>query len=131
MQNCKNKMNDLILIGRHISLVSPDYLYGSLRKAISYGSNSLMIYLGSPQNIFRKPVSELKVNEFKNLLEESNLNIDNVLVHGPYLVNFGNIINEKKLFWSKQFLKSEISRMEEIGLKTLIIHPGISLGKDK
>jgi deoxyribonuclease-4 len=120
-----------ILIGRHIPLKYPDYLLGSAKEAIGYGSNSLMIYMGSPQNSFRKEVSYLKVEEFKNHLIENDLDLENVFVHGSYLVNLGNIIDKGKLNWSINFLKSEISRMEEIGLKTLIIHPGSSLGYDR
>lgn len=124
-------MEEKILIGRHISLNCPDYLLGALKKAISYGSNSLMIYIGSPQTYFRRPLNQLKINEFKQLLLENNLNINHVVVHGSYLVNLANTINNKKLLKSIEFLASDISRMEVIGLKTLIIHPGSSLGKDK
>jgi deoxyribonuclease-4 len=124
-------LNSSILIGRHVSLKSPDYLLGSVKEAISYGSNSLMIYMGSPQSSFRKEVSYLRVEEFKDSLIENGLKIENVFVHSSYLINLANTINKDKLTWSIDFLKSEICRMEKVGLKTLIIHPGSSLGIDR
>lgn len=123
--------NSNILIGRHVSLKSPDYLLGSVKEAFGYGSNSLMIYMGSPQNTIRKDVSQLKVEDFKNFLFDNDLKIENVVVHGSYLINLANTINENKLTWSLEFLSSEISMMEEIGFKTLVIHPGSSLGADR
>ncbi|CAJ0925010.1 7378_t:CDS:2 [Entrophospora sp. SA101] len=86
-----------------------------------------MIYLGAPQNTFRRPISELKIPEFKKVLTEKNINIDNVIVHGPYVMNLANTLDEKIFNQSVDFLKKEIARMEEIGLKTIVIHPGSAL----
>ena len=124
-------MEKKILIGRHLSLTTPDYLIGALKKAISYDANSLMIYIGSPQTYFRRSLYDLKINEFKKCLYDTNLSIDNVIVHGSYLVNLANIKDNQKLLKSIEFMISDIKRMEYIGLKTLIIHPGSSLGEDK
>lgn len=120
-----------IIIGRHVSLSSPDYLLGSLNESLSYGANSFMIYTGSPQNTFRKNVSDLKVDEFKKSLKEKCLDIDNIIVHASYLINLANSVDVDKAVWSTMFLKQEISRMDQIGLKTLVLHPGSSLGFDR
>ena len=58
---------------------------------------------------------------------ENNIDINNVVVHGPYLVNLANTSNEKIFHWSVEFLKKEVFRMEEVGLKTIVIHPGSAL----
>ena len=120
-----------IIIGRHVSLSSPDYLLGALNESISYGANSFMIYTGSPQNTFRKSVSDLKIGEFKKKLKENFLEIDNIVVHASYLINLANTLDKAKSAWSTMFLKQEISIMDQIGLKTLVLHPGSSLGADK
>jgi deoxyribonuclease IV len=119
------------LVGVYVSLKSPDYLLGSINTALKYGSNSFMIFTSSPQRSVRIDINQLKIEEFKLCLNENNIDISNVVVHGSYLINLANIKNKEKLSWSIKFFKEEISRMEAIGLKTLIIHPGSSLGEDK
>ncbi|KLL02532.1 MAG: endonuclease IV [Mycoplasmataceae bacterium RC_NB112A] len=116
-----------LLIGRHCSVESPHFLAGAVRETVSYGANSLMIYLGAPHNSKRRPVEDLKIPEFKKMLAESKIEIDNVIVHAPYILNFANAIDKKKFAWSVEFLKKEIVRMEAIGLKTIVLHPGSSL----
>ncbi|CAG8504891.1 5622_t:CDS:10 [Racocetra fulgida] len=103
---------------------TPYYLPGAVQEAVSYGSNALMIYLGAPQNTRRRPLTELKIPEFRQILAENNINIDNVIVHGPYVTNLANPDRTEIFHWSVEFLKKEVTRMEAIGLKTLILHPG-------
>ncbi|CAG8453585.1 10953_t:CDS:2 [Ambispora leptoticha] len=92
---------------------------------------------GAPQNSFRRPLTELKITEFKKQLVENNIDINNVIVHGPYILNLANTNEDKKksgersIFeWSVKFLKREVARMEEIGLKTIILHPGSALSAE-
>jgi len=113
-----------LIIGRHCLLRAPNYLSGAVEEAASYEANSLMIYLGAPQNSFRQPLNVLKVPEFKQNLKENNIDISKVVVHGSYLINLANTIKKEVFNFSVEFLKKEIERMEEIGLKTLILHPG-------
>jgi deoxyribonuclease IV len=127
MTTNKTSKNYNLIIGRHCLVKSPHFLLGAVREALSYGANSLMIYSGAPQNSFRRPLSELKIPEFKKNLVENNIEINNVIIHGPYLVNLANTLDEKIFSWSVEFLKKEIFRMEEIGIKTVVIHPGSAL----
>ncbi|CAG8455159.1 15937_t:CDS:2 [Cetraspora pellucida] len=90
--------------------LTSQYKLGAVKEALSYGSNAVMIYLGAPQNTRRRPLTELKIPEFRQILAENNIDIDNVIVHGPYVVNLAN--------------PAQVARMEAIGLKTLILHPG-------
>ena len=46
-KNTKRKDYDL-LIGRHCSIESPHFLPGAVQESITYGANSLIIYLGAP-----------------------------------------------------------------------------------
>src|SRR3954452_19158262 len=84
-----------LIIGRHCLVKSPHFLPGAVREALSYGANSLMVYSGAPQNSSRRPLSELKISEFKKILAENNIEINNVIIHGPYLVNLANALDEK------------------------------------
>jgi len=113
-----------LIIGRHCLLKAPGYLPGAVEEATSYDANSLMIYLGAPQNSFRQPLNVLKVPEFKKSLRENNISIHNIVVHGSYLINLANTVKKEVFDFSVEFLKKEIKRMEEIGLKILVLHPG-------
>ncbi|CAI2162899.1 17018_t:CDS:2 [Funneliformis geosporum] len=98
---------------------------GAVKEAVSYESNALMIYLGAPQNArHRVALTELKIPEFKRILVENKIDIDNVIVHGPYVLNMANVAREDIFSWSVEFLKKEIDRMDKIGLKTIVLHPG-------
>ena len=122
--NNKNR-NYKLIIGRHCSCKAPNYLIGAVKEAVSYDANALMVHLGPPQNSRNRPsLSKLKVSEFKQILIENNINIDNVIVHGPYIVNLANTSKKETFHWSVEFLKKEISKMEAIGLKILVLHPG-------
>ena len=90
-----------------------------------------MIYLGAPQNSFRQPLNVLKIPEFKQTLKENNIDINNVIVHGSYLINLANTIKKETFNFSVKFLQEEIQRMQKIGLKTLILHPGSYLTATK
>jgi len=127
----ENKEKYNLLIGRHCLVKAPNFLLGAVQEALTYEANSLMVYSGAPQNSARRPLSDWKIPEFKKLLVKNNLDINNVVVHGPYLVNLANTINEKIFPWSVKFLKGEVARMSEIGFKTMVIHPGSTLNAEK
>ena len=82
-----------LIIGSHVSMSSPNYYLGSVREALSYGSNTFMIYTGAPQNIKRTSTEKCKINEGIKLAEENNINLNNIICHAPYLINLGNIKN--------------------------------------
>ena len=49
----------MIKLGCHVGNNGTDMLLGSVNEALSYNANSFMVYLGAPQNSFRKPISDL------------------------------------------------------------------------
>lgn len=116
-----------LIIGRHSLVRQPDYLLGAIQETLSYQANASMIYLGAPQNSFRQPLTVLKIPEFKKVLVENNLVITNLVVHGSYLINLANTVNQSIFDHSVKFLAEEIQRMEEIGLTIIVLHPGSSL----
>lgn len=58
---------------------------------------TFMFYTGAPQNTRRKAISELKVEEAKALMKENNIDLKNVVVHAPYIINLANTVKEKLL----------------------------------
>ena len=117
-----------IIIGSHVSMSAPNMLVGSVKEALSYNANTFMFYTGAPQNSARKPVSELRVEEARKLMEENNIDIKNVVVHAPYIINIANAKDEGIYELSKRVLKDEIYRTAYIGCKYLVLHPGSHLG---
>src|SRR3954469_7073211 len=91
-----NNKNYKLTIGRHCSFGKPNYLLGAVKEAMSYDANALMIYLGAPQNArHRAALTELKIPEFQQILVKKKIDIDNVIVHGPYVLNMANVAREE------------------------------------
>lgn len=113
-----------MIIGSHVSCKGEDMLLGSVKEAISYNANTFMFYTGAPQNTSRKPISEFKIEEAKALMKDNNIDINNVVVHAPYIINLANTIKPATYNLAVNFLKEEIQRCDAIGIKRLVLHPG-------
>lgn len=113
----------MIKIGSHVSMNGKDMLVGAVQEALSYNANSFMIYTGAPQNTRRKPLSAMKIEEAKVLMNEAGIPFDNVIVHAPYIMNLANGDPLKRQF-AVDFLTSEIERTAAIGAKQIVLHPG-------
>ena len=121
-----------IKIGSHVSNNGDEMLVGSVKEALSYDENCFMLYLGAPQNTYRKPFNMLHSPEFIEILKENNICLDDVIVHAPYIVNLAQSDPEKREF-AVRIITQEMKTMAKIGLKYLVIHPGchMKLGVDK
>ena len=82
----------MLKIGSHVSMSGKEMMLGSVKEALSYGSTTFMFYTGAPQNTARKPIDQLRIDEAKALMAENNINIDDVVVHAPYIINLANTI---------------------------------------
>ena len=114
-------------IGSHVSFDSNEQLIKSVKESISYNANTFMFYTGAPQNTKRCTLDKEKNEYAKKLMKENNINLDKVICHAPYIVNIANDLDDAKYNFSIHFLKEEIKRVEELGVKYLVIHPGSSL----
>ena len=118
-----------MVIGSHVSFNNG--LLGSVKEAISYNANTFMFYTGAPQNTIRKEINVNNVIEAHNLMKEYGINIENVICHAPYIINLANNIDESKWQFSINFLKNEIKRCDELGIKYIVVHPGASVSLDR
>jgi len=110
-----------LIIGSHVSYKASDQLLGSVKEALGYGSNTFMFYTGAPQNTMRGSINlELRDKAYE-LMKDNNIDISNVIVHAPYIVNLANIEN---FDFSVSFLKKEIERCNTLGIKYMVLHPG-------
>ena len=117
-----------LLIGSHVSMNGPDYYLGSVKEAISYGSTTFMFYTGAPQNSYRKPLEELKIEEGRKLLKEQGFDENKIIVHAPYIINAANKNRTDLLDLSIKTIINELRRTYAFGAKILVLHPGNHLG---
>ena len=110
-----------LIIGSHVSYKNSDQLLGSVKEALSYGSNTFMFYTGAPQNTMRGSINLELRNKAYSLMKENNIDINKVIVHAPYIVNLANIDN---FDFSVSFLKKEVERCSVLGIKYMVLHPG-------
>jgi len=117
-----------LLIGSHVSFLKDNQLFGSVEEAISYGANAFMFYTGAPQSTNRSIIDNDLTNKAIALMKKHNIDINNVIVHAPYIINLANNIKEDLYYFSIQFLKEEIKRCELMGINKIIVHPGNHVG---
>ena len=117
-----------LLIGSHVGMNGPDYYLGSVQEAISYNASTFMFYTGAPQNSYRKPLNELKIQEGRALLAKHGFDESKIIVHAPYIINPANPNRPDLLDLSKKLIISELQRTAAFGAKTLVLHPGNHLG---
>lgn len=101
-------------------------LLGASEEAVSYGSNTFMIYTGAPQNTRRKKIEELNIAAGHQHMEEHG--ITDIVVHAPYIINIGNSQNPATFELGVNFLRSEIERTQALGAKQIVLHPGAHVG---
>ena len=113
-------------LGSHVGMSGKEMFLGSVKEAISYDANTFMVYTGAPQNTRRKPIDELRIEEGLALAKEYG--ISEFIIHAPYIINLANNKEDDKYNFSIRFLKEEIDRCKQIGIKYLVLHPGSHVG---
>ena len=114
-----------LIIGSHVSFKKEDQLKGSLLETLSYGANTFMFYTGAPQNTSRYPINDELTYKALELMKEKNIDIRNLVVHAPYIINLANSNN---FDFNVRFLKEEITRVESLFVDKLVLHPGSHVG---
>ena len=122
-----------LIIGSHVSFNKEEGLLGSVKEALNYDSNTFMFYTGAPQNTIRAKIDEKTTKEGQKLMLDKNIDINDVIIHAPYIVNLANNKDENKFDFSINFLKQELKRAEILGIKKVVLHPGshVGLGKEE
>lgn len=118
----------MLLIGSHVKFKKDTQILGSLEEALSYGATTFMFYTGAPQNTMRSPLNKELTDKAINLMKENNIDYSKVIVHAPYIINLANNKDEDKFNFSVNFLKEELKRCEELGIKYIVLHPGSHVG---
>ena len=113
-----------LIIGSHVSFNNKKQLLGSVEEAISYNANAFMIYTGGAQSTMRSTINNELTYEGYKLMLENNINIKNVIVHAPYIVNLANRSDKTKYDFYIDFFIKELDRCKMLGLDKIVLHPG-------
>lgn len=115
----------MLLIGSHVGFKKDSQVLGSLQEALSYGANTFMFYTGAPQNTNRCLINEELTKKAHQLMKEKNIDVKNLVIHAPYIINLANKTN---MDFGVRFLKEEIKRAEKLGISSIVLHPGSHVG---
>ena len=114
-----------LIIGSHVSFNKESQMIGSIQEALSYKANTFMFYTGAPQNTNRCVINQALLEEANKMLINNHIDINNVVVHAPYIIN---LANDKNFDFNVNFLTQEIKRVELLGVNKLVLHPGSHVG---
>ena len=117
----------MLKIGSHVGMKGKEMLLGSAKEAVSYGANTFMFYTGAPQNTRRKDICELNIDAAWEYMTSHN--IEEIIVHAPYIINLGNAVKPETFELATEFLAKEIERTIACRSHTLILHPGSHVGE--
>ena len=118
----------MLIIGSHVGFKKDTQLLGSLEEALSYGANTFMFYTGAPQNTMRYAINDELTSKALKIIKEKDIDYTKVIVHAPYIVNLANNSDPEKYEFSIKFLKEEVNRCAQLGIKYLVLHPGSHVG---
>lgn len=120
-----------IIIGSHVGFNSKTQLLGSAEEAISYGANTFMFYTGSTQSTLRGEINDEISYKALKLMIENNINIKDVVVHAPYIINLANKSDERKYEFYIDFFSKEVDRCKKLGVNKIVLHPGSAVNCTK
>ena len=115
----------MLYIGSHVGFHGEDQLLGSLEEALKYQANTFMFYTGAPQNTKRVKIDEELTKKAFLKMKEEQIDSSKIIVHAPYIIN---LCNEENFTFSVSFLIEEMRRVQKLGLKYLVLHPGSHVG---
>ena len=115
----------MLYIGSHVGFKKDSQLLGSLEEALSYNANTFMFYTGAPQNTKRNSIEDRFTLQALAIMQEKNIDYSKVVVHAPYIIT---LCNENNFEFSVNFLTEELERVNQLGIKYLVLHPGSHVG---
>jgi deoxyribonuclease-4 len=112
-----------LILGAHESIAGG--MFKAFDRAQSVGCESVQIFVKSNRSWAVKPLTDEDVERFRARAEESG--IQPVVGHASYLLNLGTP-DEELWLKSRDMLIIELQRCEELGVSSLVLHPGAHVG---
>jgi deoxyribonuclease-4 len=114
-----------IYLGANVSIAKTGLL-AAVEETISYDANTFMIYTRSNRGGKARPIEDFNRDEGLALMAEHG--IEDPVVHLSYLVN---LASPKEDTWEYgiSVLTEEIQRVEYLGFRYIVMHPGRHVGE--
>ena len=117
----------MLKIGSHVSVSGKKMLLAGSEEAVSYGANTMMVYTRAPQNTRRKLIEDLNIEAA--LTHMAAHDIEEIVVHAPYIINLGNTTKPETFELAVSFLTQELKRAEALQVaRHVVLHPGAHVG---
>lgn len=113
-----------LIIGSHVGFTNSNQLYGCVLTTIENKANTFMFYTGSTQSTLRSKIDDSLTYKALDLMIKNNININNVIVHAPYIINFANRSDERKYKFYIDFFVDELNRCNLLCVNKIVLHPG-------
>ncbi|QSO49784.1 deoxyribonuclease IV [Alicyclobacillus mengziensis] len=120
-----SKQTPSILLGANVSIAKTGLL-AAVHETIEYNANTYMIYTRSNRGGKARPITDFNRDEALLLMSEHG--IFDPVVHLSYLVN---LASPKEDTWQYgiDVLTEEIKRVEYLGFRYIVMHPGSHVGE--
>ena len=116
-------MKNKKLIGAHVS--ASGGVFNAPLNAKNIGANAFALFLKNQKQWNAKDYDDKIIDTFRKNMQDCGFDADSVLAHDGYLINLGSPEEEAREKSKAAFL-DEARRAEELGLKLLNFHPGVS-----
>lgn len=112
------------LLGSHVPTVGG--VATAIDRGVGIGCTAIQIFVKNNMQWFAKPLPDADARAFTEHPLRGNLGV--VVAHAGYLINLGveGTENHEK---SLRSLSDELLRCEQLGIRSLVLHPGSHLGK--
>ncbi len=110
-------------LGAHLSIAGG--LHKAVERAEALGCEALQIFSKRSNQWAAKPLTQEDIRAFRKMLQDSP--ITDVLVHDSYLIN---LAHPGRAEWERSIgaFREEMDRVEALGIRYLVMHPGAHLG---
>ncbi|KAL4068144.1 xylose isomerase-like protein [Scleroderma citrinum] len=120
------RVNSPWKVGAHVSAAGG--VENAVLNAARIGANAFALFVKSQRKWTSPALTEGNITSFKARMKQFGYLPDHVLVHGSYLTNLGNPVDEKREKSYECFL-DDIQRCEQLGLQLYNFHPGSTVGR--
>ena len=114
-----------ILLGANVSIAKTG-LMAAVEETIQYDANTYMIYTRSNRGGKARPIEDFNRDQALELMKQKG--IFDPVVHLSYLVNLASP-KEETWEYGVSVLTEEIQRVEYLGFKYIVMHPGSHVGE--
>lgn len=112
-----------LLLGAHFSISGG--LHRAIEEAQSYKCNVLQLFTKNATTWRERALQEKDIHKFRQARALSGIRI--MIAHTSYLINIAGG-EGKKLSLSREALKQELIRCGQLGIDSLVLHPGSHMG---